>query len=89
MPGIVSVVFDKPLVYYYDRLMLSKGPSLGNNFTLAMPYFYLAHWDLVNHDAGRKALLNLGLEPELLRISIGLEPIDQLIGVFEKVFDNK
>lgn len=89
MPGIVSVVFDKPLAYYYDRLMLSKGPSLGNNFTLAMPYFYLAHWDLVNHDAGRKALLNLGLEPELLRISIGLEPIDQLIGVFEKVFDNQ
>lgn len=89
MPGIVSVVFDKPLAYYYDSLMLSKGPSLGNNFTLAMPYFYLAHWDLVNHEAGRKALLKLGLEPELLRISIGLEPIDQLIGVFENVFDNK
>ena len=87
MPGVVSVVFDRPLAYYYDRLMLPKGPSLGNNFTLAMPYFYMAHWDVIKQEEGRQSMLKLGLNPDLLRISIGLEPIDELIGVFEKLFN--
>jgi cystathionine gamma-synthase len=86
IPGLVSIVFDRPLSHYYDRLMLPKGPSLGNNFTVAMPYFYLAHWDLIKSIKGREKLLQLGVQPDLLRISVGTEPIDELIDVFEKVF---
>ena len=88
MPGVVSVVFDKPLSHYYDRLMLPKGPSLGNCFTLAMAYFYMAHWDVLKKDGGRQELLKLGLNPDLLRISIGMEPIDEIVGVFENLFND-
>ncbi|MEI7597169.1 MAG: PLP-dependent transferase [Bacteroidota bacterium] len=83
IPGLISVVFDKDLVNYYDNLNLPKGPSLGTEFTLAMPYVYLAHYDLVKTPEGRKSLIEMGLHPELLRISVGVEPIDQLLSVFK------
>ena len=83
LPGLISIVFDKKLECYYDKLPLSKGPSLGTEFTLAMPYVYLAHYDLLKTDEGRKELERLGVHPELLRISVGIEPIDELIEVFK------
>jgi cystathionine gamma-synthase len=79
LPGLISVVFDKGLKYYYDRLRFAKGPTLGTEFTLAMPYVYLAHYDMVKTPAGRAALERKGLHPELLRISIGTEPADEII----------
>lgn len=82
LPGLISVVFRKELVHYYDKLNLPKGPSLGTEFTLAMPYAYLAHYNLVKTKAGRKELLQMGLDPELLRLSIGTEPAEEIIGVF-------
>jgi len=83
LPGLISVVFDKELAFYYDKLNLPKGPSLGTEFTLAMPYVYLAHYELVKTEEGRKQLLNSGLYPELLRISVGIEPIEELIQIFK------
>jgi cystathionine gamma-synthase len=82
LPGLISVVFNKPLVHFYDKLNLPKGPSLGTEFTLAMPYAYLAHYNLVKTKAGREELLEMGLDPELLRLSIGTEPAEEIIGVF-------
>jgi len=84
LPGVISVVFDKELAYYYDKLTIPKGPSLGTEFTLAMPYVYLAHYDLINTIDGRKKLQEIGLNPELLRISIGIEPVEDIIKVFKK-----
>ena len=83
LPGLISVVFDKELAFYYDMLNLPKGPSLGTEFTLAMPYVYLAHYDQVKTLAGRAALEQMGLHPELLRISVGIEPPEEIISVFK------
>jgi len=49
-----------------------------------MPYVYLAHYDLINTIDGRKKLQEIGLNPELLRISIGIEPVEDIIKVFKK-----
>lgn len=87
IPGLVSLVFHGDLSYYYDFLEVAKGPSLGTEFTLAMPYVYLAHYDLLQTDEGRCYLKNNGLDSELLRISVGLEPIEELIEKFEIVFE--
>ena len=85
MPGLISIVFDKKLHHYYDKLRLPKGPSFGTEFTLAMPYVYLAHFDLLHNPEGRNYLERNGLKSELLRISVGTEPIDEIIRVFEEL----
>jgi cystathionine gamma-synthase len=81
--GIISVVFDKKLAHYYDQLHLAKGPSLGTNFTLAMPYIYLAHYDYIKTEQGRAKLKELGVNPELLRISVGIEPVEKIMAAFK------
>lgn len=83
LPGLISVVFDKELSFYFDKLNLPKGPSLGTEFTLAMPYVYLAHYDMVRTSDGRKELMRKGLNPELLRISIGIEPVEEIISLLK------
>ncbi len=85
--GVVSVVFAKPLETVYDRLDLLKGPSFGTEFTLCMAYVYMAHYDLVTTPGGRERLRHEGIDPELLRISVGMEPIDDLIRAFEKAYN--
>ena len=85
MPGLISILFDKKLHHYYDQLRLPKGPSFGTEFTLAMPYVYLAHFDLLHTPEGRNYLESIGLKSELLRISVGTEPIDEIIRVFEEL----
>ncbi|MCU7522907.1 MAG: PLP-dependent transferase [Ignavibacteria bacterium] len=85
VPGLISVIFDKDLQHYYDRLPLAKGPSFGTEFTLAMPYIYMAHYDMLKTPRGRARLNNLGIDRQLLRISVGLEPSDELIRVFEEL----
>jgi cystathionine gamma-synthase len=82
--GVISVVFDAPLEQIYDKLELPKGPSFGTEFTLCMPYVYLAHYDLVSTQAGRQSLQAHGVDPGLLRISVGLEPVDTIIEAFEE-----
>lgn len=81
--GVISVVFRDPLEKIYDSLSLRKGPSFGTVFTLCMPYVYLAHYDLLQSKDGRRTLRNYGVDPELLRISVGVEPIDSIIAAFE------
>ncbi|WP_168710268.1 PLP-dependent transferase [Flavobacterium sangjuense] len=86
-PGLLSVVFDKELAFYYDKLELAKGPSLGTEFTIAMPYVYLAHYDCLKSEEGKQKLFNLGINPELLRLSIGIEPVELIINAFEKLLE--
>ena len=87
IPGLLSVVFDKDLAYYYDKLQLAKGPSLGAEFTLAMPYVYLAHYDYLKTKSGLNKLKELGINPNLLRISVGTEPIEEIINAFQSVLE--
>jgi cystathionine gamma-synthase len=85
VPGLISVIFDKELKYYYDRFPLAKGPSFGTEFTLAMPYIYMAHYDLLQTAEGKEKLKGLKIDPELLRISVGMEPVDEIIRLFDSL----
>ena len=83
--GLITVIFKKPLAQCYDALNFSKGPSLGTEFTLAMPYTYLAHYDLLQTEEGKKFLEEAGLDAKIIRISVGTEPIEDIINEFEKI----
>ena len=81
--GIISVTFKKDFKEIYDKLNFAKGPSLGTEFTLLMPYTYLAHYDLITSIDGNNFLNKIGLPINLLRISVGIENIDKIIKQFE------
>ena len=82
-PGcLFSLELNVPLDSFYDALRLLKSPSFGCKFSLVCPYLYLAHYDLVSTEKGRAVLRAGGLEPDLLRVSVGAEPVDDLIEVF-------
>ncbi|MEM9283948.1 MAG: PLP-dependent transferase [Verrucomicrobiota bacterium] len=63
---------------FYDALSLSKGPSLGTDFSLACPYTLLAHYGELEWASERGAL------PDLLRIWVGLEEPEELQERIEK-----
>ena len=83
--GIVSVTFKKDFQKVYDSLNFAKGPSLGTEFTLLMPYTYLAHYDLITSKEGNKFLEKISLPINLIRISVGIENIEEIIKEFEKI----
>ena len=83
--GIISVTFKKDFKEVYDNLNFAKGPSLGTEFTLLMPYTYLAHYDLITSKDGNEFLKEIGLPINLLRISVGIEDINEIINEFKRV----
>tara|TARA_Y100000766_G_scaffold28181_1_gene19587 strand:+ start:248 stop:937 length:690 start_codon:yes stop_codon:yes gene_type:complete len=66
---------------FYDSLKISKGPSLGTKFTLVCPYVLLAHYDELDWAA------SFGLPSHLIRVSVGLEHIDQLWKIFYEALE--
>ena len=77
--GMISFVLKLDLATFYDRLLLAKGPSFGMTQTLACPFMYLAHYDLISTESGRAYLDQAGINAELIRFSIGAEPADEII----------
>jgi cystathionine gamma-synthase len=78
--GLLSFVLNDAAVAspgYYDRLRVSKGPSLGTNFTLACPYTLLAHYDELDWAE------SCGVDRYLIRVSAGLEPAAELLKRFD------
>ncbi|CEP20802.1 STR2 [Cyberlindnera jadinii] len=73
--GLISIVFQKQeqAVAFFDSLELSKGPSLGTNFTLVCPYAILAHYQELDE------VEKWGIDRNLVRLSIGLEDQDALL----------
>ena len=67
------------LAKFYDRLRLPKGPSFGMKTTLICPFMYLAHYDLVTTPAGLAELAASKLDPDLLRLCVGTEPVEEII----------
>jgi cystathionine gamma-synthase len=63
---------------FFDALEVSKGPSLGSNFTLACPYTLLAHYDELDWAE------SCGVPRYLIRVSAGLEEKEDLIGRFAR-----
>jgi cystathionine gamma-synthase len=85
--GMISFTLRGPLEPFYDRLRLPKGPSFGMRTTLICPFMYLAHYDLVSTAAGRAELEAEGLDPDLLRLCVGTEPVDEIIGALGEALD--
>ncbi|MDD3179032.1 MAG: PLP-dependent transferase [Opitutaceae bacterium] len=79
--AMISFTLNIPLEKFYDRVRIPKGPSFGMKNSLLCPFLYIAHYDLVSHPAGRAELLANGLDPELIRLSVGLEPAEKIIAV--------
>lgn len=82
--GIMTLELNAPLAEVYDRLRLAKGPSLGADFTLVGPYLYHAHYSLVSTEEGRSYLRDKGLDPNLLRVSAGIEETSELLDAFSE-----
>lgn len=82
--AIVSIELYAEIDLFYDALDVMKGPSFGTEFTLVCPFMYLAHYDLVTSAEGRGFLASIGIDPDLIRISVGIEPIENIIRTFEK-----
>jgi len=82
--GLFSLGLHRPVEsapVFYDALSVSKGPSLGTNFTLACPYTLLAHWHELDWAE------SCGVSRWLIRVSVGLEGFADLKQRFEKAFD--
>ncbi len=50
-----------------------------------MPYTYLAHYDMIISKEGNKFLEKISLPIDLIRISVGIEPIEEIIKEFERI----
>jgi cystathionine gamma-synthase len=61
---------------FFDALAIAKGPNLGTNFSLCCPYTILAHFNELEF------VEQCGISRYLLRVSVGLEDPDWLIGRF-------
>jgi len=85
--GMITFSVRGPLEHFYDRVRLPKGPSFGMTTTLISPFMYLAHYDLVTSPEGRADLVAQGIDPELLRLCIGTEPVDAIIGALAEALD--
>jgi cystathionine gamma-synthase len=79
--GMITFTLKKlgALENFYDRLNLPKGPSFGMKTTLICPFMYLAHYDLVTTPAGLAELAASKLDPDLLRLCVGIEPVADII----------
>ncbi|KAJ5377605.1 uncharacterized protein N7496_005014 [Penicillium cataractarum] len=75
---LLSIVFKDPAhaVTFFDALNVWKGPSIGTNSTIALPYSVLAHWE-----EGEWAA-QYGVPRHIVRVSVGLEEAEELKGRF-------
>jgi cystathionine gamma-synthase len=82
--GLFSVTFTSPLAAqaFFDGLGCEKGPSLGTNFTLACPFVILAHYTELEW------VKQFGVDPYLVRVSVGLERPEVLVGWIEGALRN-
>ena len=78
--GMITFTLRTPMEPFYDRLRLPKGPSFGMTTTLICPFMYLAHYDLVTTPAGLAELSASRIDPDLLRLCCGTEPVGEIIG---------
>lgn len=80
--GLMSIVLHPHICQrtFYDKINLSKGPSLGTNFSLACPYTLLAHYHELDF------AMSYDVEPNLLRFAVGLEDLDVLKEKFDFAF---
>jgi len=78
--GLLSVTFHniEHAPIFFDNLATQKGPSLGTNFSLSCPFVLLAHYNELDW------VRQFGVDPYLVRISIGLEEPAEMIAICDK-----
>jgi cystathionine gamma-synthase len=86
--AMISVELKGDIEPFYDALTAMKGPSFGTDFTLVCPFMFLAHYDMVTSEEGTNFLRSIGIDPNLIRISVGVEPIEDIIRIFESALSN-
>lgn len=82
--GMLSFELKVPMEPFHDAVCLAKGPSFGMQTTLLTPFIWLAHYDLVTTEDGRAELAENGINPDLIRLSVGVEPVGEIIAVLEQ-----
>ena len=82
--AMISIELVGSMQSFYDKVAVFKGPSFGAQTTSLSPFMYLAHYDLVTGEQGRVFLKEVGLSPDLIRISVGVEPYEEIEAVFAK-----
>lgn len=82
--GLLSFTLKAPkkTPKVYDALRISKGPSFGTPFTLACPYTLLAHYDELEWAE------QCGVSPHLIRVSVGLEPAEDILARFTEAMQH-
>ena len=80
--GLVSFLLRDPnrTPEFYKAMRFSKGPSLGTDYSLLCPYTLLAHYSELPWAE------SCGVGAELLRLSVGREPIDELLARLDEAF---
>ncbi|KAL0058602.1 Cystathionine gamma-synthase [Marasmius tenuissimus] len=66
---------------FYDALECVKAPTMGTNFTLAIPYTVLAHYNELSE------VKNYGIDETLVRLSVGMEELDVIMGYIQKALE--
>lgn len=86
--SIISIELYEEIKGFYDAIQFVKGPSFGTQFTIICPYFYLAHYELVQDKSTSGLLHQLEIDRNLIRISVGCEPIEIIIAEFSRVLES-
>lgn len=78
--ALISIIFKDEIdaICFFNTINISKGPSLGTNFTLVCPYAILAHFKELDEVA------KWGVDPNLVRLSIGMENTEELLGALKE-----
>ena len=82
--GLLTIELNFPVADFYDRIRIIKSPSFGTLFSMLCPFMYLAHYDLVGTEEGRRQLTDLSIDPDLIRIAVGTEETEKLLAVFDE-----
>jgi cystathionine gamma-synthase len=72
---LLSILFKEPesAVLFYNILDICKGPSIGANFSLALPYAQLVHYFELDWAESQ------GVGKHIVRLSVGLESHAELL----------
>lgn len=85
--AMITIELTGSMQLFYDTIRVMKGPSFGTCTTLLSPFMYLAHYGLVTQEKGRAFLKSVGLSPDLIRISVGVEPYEEIEAVFAEALE--
>ena len=87
--GLISFTLNNSTMENAERFYnnikkpILKGPSLGSEKTLLSPYVIMAHFN----DPIEK-LIQMGFDFYLIRISVGIEPVDKIIKCLNHALDS-